>query len=176
MWKLFDWECSECGATKEHMVCPHDGSPATRWVYLPCQCAPGRPVLHNRVVSAPAKYLGDRPMAPRVYGGSNDTTGYRPVPEYPELRDGVSWEDREVGDGRVQRTKVIKASALIEHQNTAQWREVHKAREAICDENAGKKARLPALRAGKVDLRNSKMPGDPRLTERRKATSNATPS
>jgi len=171
VWKLYDWMCTDCGNVREHMVRPDDGQGAPRLVALPCDCggSPGGSI-HRRLASAPAKYLGDRPMAPRVYGGSYDTTGYRSVPEYPELRDGVTFEEREGPGGRPQKTKVIKASALIEHQNTPQWREVHEAREAICDENAMKRARLPALKAGKVDLRGSKLPGDPRLAERRKAT------
>ena len=170
MWKLYDWQCTECSTTREHMVCPRDGEEAQTLTWLPCGCANRRATLHRRLVSAPAKYLGDRPMHPAVYGGNKDTAGYRSVPDYPELKEGITYEDREVADGRVQRTKVVKASALMEHQNTAQWREVHAAREAICDENATKRKRLPALKAGKVDLRNSKTPGDPRFTEKRKPT------
>jgi len=169
--KLYDWRCNRCGAEAEHFIKVADGDTAPLQWQLPCGCA-DVDTPHVRLASPPAKYMGDRIMAPRVYGGRNDTAGYKPVPDYPELRDGVTYEEREI-DGRVRKAKVVKASALIDHQNTPQWKEVHREREAICDENAVKRARLPALKAGKVDLRNSKLPGDPKLTEKRKATTHA---
>lgn len=170
MLKIYDWECVKCGARSEHFITVERGRTPPSWLRFLCSCG-GRPE-HRRLVSMPARYLGDKPVTTCVYGGNSDTAGFRAVPAYPELRDGVRFEKREAPDGSLRNTKIVKASALMEHQNSVEWREVHKAREAICDENAAKLSRLPALKAGKISLRDTKLPGDPSLTTKRKVVSN----
>mgnify|MGYP001829001580 CR=1 FL=1 len=168
MWKLYDWQCTACGFVREAMVNPPDGTDAPRFIEIECaRCDATTEFL--RLTSPPAKYLGDRPMRPTVYGGRYDTTGYRTPPAYPELRDGVRYERREVAPGEYVNTKVVQAGALIEHQNTAQWNEVHAAREAMLAEDAPRRERVRHLKAGTADLRQTKLPGDPLLGERRKA-------
>lgn len=176
MWKLYDWQCCDCGDVRESMINPPDGEDAPRFIVLACPCADDEDgtAMHQRLVSAPAKYLGDRPLTGRVFGGNYDTCGWRTPPAYPELKEGVRHERREVAPGHFIDTKVIEAGALIEHQNRPEWNEAHRARRAMLKEDEARRARAPHLKAGTADLRQQKLPGDPLLSEKRKGIKHAT--
>jgi hypothetical protein len=139
MWRNVDWRCA-CGTIHEDLVEVPYGSPLPKSHFTSCpRC---RKVTRcTRVLSAPAQYLGEKPLSPRVHGGSFDTMGKRRLPSLPEFT-GETGQD------------------FVDHVHTREYQVTKKRRAAIRAENALKRRRA----AAGVSFRHNPVPGDPKWT------------
>jgi hypothetical protein len=109
---------------------------------LACRCASAK-VFHERLLSPPAEYLGERPLSVMVTGGSCDTTGHRRLPELPEFT-GQTGDD------------------FRDFVQTKEYREAKDRRAKVSAENKVKRKRAAAVRSGKLaSMRHHPLPGDP---------------
>jgi len=142
---LFDLQCSSCGHIAEHFVL-HRGP---KMFHVECdEC--GETVSHVKCpVQKPAFYLGDRPRAPMVAGGSVDTVGAkRPEVSMPEM-----------SDAQLETTAGVQDFYRSKH-----WKEYEKSNAATKKENAAKKERARLIKSGaNIDMRSNPLPGDPKF-------------
>ena len=138
MWRNADWRCS-AGHVHEELVQVSAGKKLPRSHFTCCRVC-RKVVRCVRVLSAPAKYLGDRPLSPRIRGGSFDTMGYKKLPALPEFK-GETGTD------------------FIDHVRTPAYQAAKKQRAAAKAENALKRRRAVAG----VSFRHNPVPGDPDL-------------
>jgi hypothetical protein len=139
MLKLFDWKCRSCGATIEHVIDVAAKMLAPRTMRSSCRSCRKR-TTHERLMSAPAPYTGEKVYCPRVYGGKFDTMGYRSGPKLPEIKDGENLRDYARANKEILRER----------------REVFKG-------NTEKRKRANALaKGGRVNFRRDKCRADPK--------------
>jgi hypothetical protein len=77
-YRNLDWECP-CGDKREALVWVPHGEPSPASAAIECETC-GHVTDHERRMSLPAAYLGEKPYAPKVYGGRFDTMGLAPLP------------------------------------------------------------------------------------------------
>jgi hypothetical protein len=152
MLKLYDWECQHCGAVSEQFVDVDTDAP--QWYVHDCgTCQAG--TAHRRLMSAPAQYLADRVMAPRVIGGRHDTMGCQSLPELPPLPAGaVRYETRE-HRGREVKMEVVSGEAIHQRRSTPEYREAMQERARVAAGNETRKAMAGDVQKGKVRLDES---------------------
>ena len=148
MFRNYDWECTVCHAMREHIVQFPQGDKPPQFETIACEeCE--RETWHQRLISLPAEYHGERVFNPVVRGGSFDTAGFKALPSLPDLPAGVP----------------ETAGNYREIWRTPEYREIKRERNAIKAENAAKQKRLKLLRKGEnINMRRDKLPGDPKLT------------
>lgn len=149
MFRQYDFECCLCGGVHADLVNVPSGAKPLGLYELRCPhcdcCA-----NHQRLMSCPAPYMGEKVLNPSVRGGAYDTMGYKPLPQPPRLKS---------DNGRVT-TEVLK-----ERKESKEYKEVMKERACIQRENAAKKKRAQYIAEGKnINMRNDKLPGDPKVT------------
>jgi hypothetical protein len=157
MLRYYDWECSKGHVHADLVEVPH-GTDAPRFAEMHCPDCGGRPRAHRRIVSLTAKYLGEKLHSPMVYGSDLDTAGWKqpsiPMPHPPEA-DGPPGADGYTN---------IPGEALREHFETPAWKEWYGESKALDKENAFKRKRRRAIKAGKnVDVKHHRVAGDPKL-------------
>ena len=149
---LYEFECLSCETQSEHVA---SWQPTTR-VPMPCHAC-GRVTEQLRLISRPARYMGDRPERVMVYGGNYDTTGHRALPELPMPES----ETREING---ETFEVYSEAACRDTFATHEWKEREAAADAIIAEDRVRRERTRAIKAGaNIDLRSNPLPGDPHL-------------
>lgn len=145
MLRLYDWECTKCGAKREALVLVPHGAAPPKTQPLPCTCvASQKDTKHRRLLSRPAQYLGERPLNVVMRGGSCDTMGYKPLPDLPEFPDNGSADD------------------FCDFVQRPEYKEAKKQRAAVERENRTKRKRAAALKRGDIkSMRHCPLPGDP---------------
>lgn len=147
MFRSFDWECQTCGNVDWRVVGVPSGSSVPTEHLWPCDMCEAE-TLHDRVLSLPAPYMGERVYNPQVAGGKFDTLGHKigpslPPPLPPEAKAG-DWVDR----WQSKEFKERKAAIVANNK-----------------ENAAKRKRAAALKRGEnVNMRTDKLAGDPKIT------------
>lgn len=148
MFRNYDWMCDGCASKVEYgmKLSQIDNEKPPEEIQLFCRvCEEFK--LHARLLSLPAPYMGEKVCNPQVHGGKFDTMGEAPVPSLPELPAGSD------------------TSAYRELFQTAEYKEVRAERDNIISQNKAKKKRAAALaQGGTVNMRNDKLPGDPKVT------------
>ncbi len=144
--RQYDFQCARCTETHPDLVwVPHGQKPPKRARIFCRTC--GDNTMHDRLISAPAKYTYDRPFAPVVYGGKYDTMGHRQSGvELPDLpRDATFDQARDVLMSKDRREKV-------------------EANLAVARENKLKRKRAAAMKKDpNLNLRAHRLPGDPEM-------------
>lgn len=143
--RQYDFLCWDCNTKATHLVdVPGGGTPAKHYKLECKRC--GKETGHERVMSAPAVYVYDRPYAPIVYGGKFDTMGYKNPPRLPDIPDGAAFD---------------QARDIL---TSKKWDDKAKERLAQHRENEIKRKRAAAMRKGEgIDIRKNPLPGDPPL-------------
>ena len=160
--KAYDFTCSECHVSCEHYVYPEKGASPERYYDLECKAC-GKTCSHARLPSAPAKYLADRAVHAFVHGGPNDTMGAEEMPDLPDLPASCYTRRTREHGGREVAFNVCKTDDVLALAETREWKDAERDQNRISKSNALKRERLPHLKAGTVDLRSAKLPGDPCL-------------
>ena len=140
MFRLFDWQCTKCNRIAERV------EPAElKHLHADCPVC-GTMTNHDRILSAPAPYLGEKPHNPEMMGGKFDTMGMRAPPCGPIMPDGLSY------------------SGVKDYLNTREVKEARAERKKVIEENKMKRKRAQALRQGKnINMRVDRLPGDPKI-------------
>ncbi len=156
-YRLFDFECQQCGITQERLAWVDIASPkavsVTKYIRADCvKC--GEETKHTRVISLPAPYYGERDYAPSVTGGRFDTNGYERVerPKEHDLRDCYDLTNPEKRD---------KAQEIVTSKS---YREFKRERIQLAKRNKAKRDRARAIERGeRINLRSksNQLPGDP---------------
>lgn len=146
MYRLYDFECGACGARDEHLVDVPRCEPVPRVITADCRhCA--QECEHERIVSLPAPYMGERLCNPLVHGGRFDTTGNRALTPLPDLPAGVEHNSDNY-------------SQLFASRD---YREAQKTRSVEHSQNLAKRKRLAAYKRGEqVNFKRDRCPGDPK--------------
>lgn len=181
MFRLYDFECEICGDKKEHLVDVPNGEKPPKETKIYCDCRPNHPlgIFHKRVVSKPARYMGECYCAPQVNGGEFDTMGMKellPTPDLPgqdkyqelvaKRMEGVreNASPDEVRQAFRDATKDAPSSsdyaALFQ---TSEYKEARRVNEKIKEENKQKRKRAAALKKGEnINFKKDKCLGDPK--------------
>lgn len=147
--RLYDYECSKCHHTAEHLTWSDAETAVPLRRTLTCKACDSR-VSHRRVMSLPAKYTGERVDKVLVYGSDLDTAGFRqpdqPFPRPPGMETGE-----------------VSADTWKSHFETPAWKAWSKEKKARDGENRKKRRRAAAIKRGEnVNLRRDRAPGDPK--------------
>lgn len=151
MYRYYDWECGDCdlrhGMVGGGQDRPSDPSPDTAVIECP-RCGPAQ---HTKVVSRPAKYLGDQADSPMVMGGNYDTMGYRKskldMPQPPD-----DWND-------------FSASQVQDFFQQPEWKAWRDDEKRIAKEDKARRERTRLIKSGaNIDVKHHPLPGDPKLT------------
>jgi hypothetical protein len=179
MFRLYDFECIECGTLNEHLVEVPHGSTVELGQILFCSLC-GKYTLHSWRLSIPAKYLGECWCAPQIRGGAYDTMGEKehiPTPDLPgqaEYQEKLAERLRGVREhASSQEFKSAWAEATRDAPSssdyatlfsTPEYKEAVRVNNQITEENEGKKKRAAAIRRGEnVNFKKDKCFGDPKL-------------
>jgi len=178
MFRLFDWECHDCGRVIEEMIdVPRDEDPPTT-IQHPCICCDG-PAIFERLFPLPAPYLGEKVHNYAQCGGSFDTMGHRKLPSLPTAP-GMAEHRREVERFTAtlpsdmapeQRANEVfsqfegkgpSGADLQDHFQTPAFKKAKAERKKVRAQNAEKKRRASAIAKGEnVNMRYDKCAGDP---------------
>ena len=171
MLRLYDWDCRRCGAIGEHLVRVDSGTAPPKESTLPCPAC-NQDTPHERRLSLPAPYLGEKVHNICVYGGSNDTMGYKALPKLPKVP-GADNVNRKFNEYLAQGASPKDAYRdtwkdtpdLADYNsvcNKPEVREIEKERSRIMKENIKKRERARALKSGaNINMRQDKCAGDP---------------
>jgi len=142
MLRLYDFEC-ERGHIHEALVdVPAGEHPGTHYALTCPKCRACSP--HLRLISPPAKYLGEKVMSPKVYGGQFDTMGAKALPTLPEFPDEGSARD------------------FVDFVHDRDYRDAKRERARVRRENKIKRARAKAARRDpNLSFRHNRVAGDP---------------
>ncbi len=138
----------------------------------------GEETEQERLISAPAPYMGERLLNPIVRGGSYDTAGDAPMPSYPDapgeaehvakIQSKLSALGQDAPQAeRYEAMASVASDApdIISHMGKPECIEIKKERKRIGEQNIAKKQRLRALKRGEnVNMRRDRLAGDPKLT------------
>lgn len=146
MFRLYDFQCWECGLVIEAVhTFPSDQSPV-RGKALWCESCQVN-TLHERLISRPAPYLGEKLFTVPVYGGRFDTAGAKRPPKKPDLLPAHA-----------------TASDYRDRYHSKEWKEWRKEHDSVRAENKIKQNRMSAIKKDPtIDMRHYKVPGDPKL-------------
>lgn len=179
MKRLADIECEFCGERAEELINKAHGEPMPKRVAAHCgHCFNLTP--HSVLISAPAKYLGEKNLSPHVYGGRFDTMGHRAGPDLPDLPGAATHgafvakklaalgPDASTADRKAVLAETMESApssadyaALF---STPEYRERMAERKRIGVENKAKRARAAAFARGEtVNFRRDKVAGDPNM-------------
>ncbi len=146
-WRQYDWQCTKCGYEHADLVSvPHGEKPPPK-ARLDCPGCGGE-TLHEKLLSLPAPYLGEKAFSPIVSGGKFDTAGCETPPPLPDVPEGLSGDD------------------VADFFQRPEYKDAKRRREEVKQRNAAKRKRLAAHRRtkGGVDFRRHRLKGDPKLT------------
>lgn len=178
MFRLYDFVCTQCKVKDEHLVdTPHGEKVALLirdWCY---QC--NDTVDHERVMSMPAPYMGEKVVNPIMHGGKNDTAGKKALPPLPELKGEAEYQAKlgaEIAKassgGREAVNEVLErmsgeAPSSADYGtlfDSKEYKKAEKRRARAKAENDEKKKRLKAIRRGEqVNMKRDKCRGDPKI-------------
>ena len=177
VYRQYDFSCTGCDAEAPYLVDVPSGELPLKSYDMQCQAC-GDVCAHERLLSMPAPYMGERNLSPVVHGGKFDTAGKAPMPGYPDmpgeaeyqreaqarlatLPAGASWEDRKAA---MRSVDAPSTHDLVEHMSKPECREIAKERKRIDGQNKQKQKRLSAARRGQqVNFRRDRCAGDPKL-------------
>jgi hypothetical protein len=173
--RLYDWQCEDCGSVSERLVTvPHGEAPARSYELECLACADYTD--HTRLISPPARYMGEKVHNPMISGGRFDTTGHRPLPAYPDMAGEAEYNTRlqaRLAEAPASERRAVmremgnSAPSLYdyhEHMSKPEVREIAKERKRIASENKQKQKRLAALKRGEsVNFKRDRVAGDPKL-------------
>jgi hypothetical protein len=122
--------------------------------------------IHERRISCPAPYMGEKVLNPMVSGGGFDTTGHKALPALPEFKDsGEVFRDDPRSEASPGNRGKVAREALTEHFQSSDFKEAKRARAAVKAENKQKQKRAAAIRRGEnVNMRRDRCAGDPAIT------------
>lgn len=181
--KLFDYECTECGRKREAFLSVPPGASPQSQRGLECSDCAGF-TIHDRLISAPSQYLGERQFNPMIHGGRWDTMGARELPTLPDLPGESAHIERAsraaaalpadlTRHERAHELRKIVGSAsdapttsdYAAHFATSEYREAKAARDRVRAENAEKRKRATALARGEnINFRRDRCKGDAAVT------------
>lgn len=181
MLRLFDWKCKPCGQAHEALVpVPHgEDTPGEAFVHC-ADC--GDSTAHERQMSLPAPYMGEKVLNPSVRGGNYDTMGHKALPDLPDLPGAAEHSEKlgralsAVPDG--PRRDDARRDVMAAHLKTAPsgadyatmfaspaYKEAEAAQAPVIAENKSKRARAAAIANGEnVNMRRDRALGDPNIT------------
>ena len=173
--RLFDFACIDCGFKQEALVdVPFGETPASRHELYCDDCDVVS--WHDRQLSLPAPYMGEKNLSPIVRGGRFDTAGHAPMPSYPDMPGEADYQaklgralSRNPAHDRdaVLRSMINEAPALEDyaaHMSKPECVEIKRERKRIGSQNAQKHQRLAAAKRGEqVNFRRDKCAGDPAM-------------
>lgn len=148
MFRLFDWECDECGDVTEHIIEFATGEGPPPAGEFPCYACEDMTQHTRCAVNLTAQYMGDKPIVAAVHGGRNDTMGHGPVTPLP-----------------TPPRELESKSDYMDWVHTPERREQLQQRQADRAKNRVKRERAQKLkRAGEpLDLRKHRVAGDPKI-------------
>lgn len=148
MFRLYDWECRDCGDVHEEAIEFPQGDLPPKCIVAHCYRCDHR-VSHHRLFPLFSDITDETAFNPMVNGGKYDTTGHAPLPQLPQMPPGTE----------------RNSDNLKQHYASKEWREACKARDHKQQENKAKQKRADLIRAGKnINMRRDKLPGDPKIT------------
>ena len=143
VFRQYDIECLGCGHVHAGLIQAMSGQPVPKRVNDDCpRC--GKETRHDRLISCPAEYMGEKDQSPIVKGGNMDTAGEERLPELPTLPT-MSHSD--------QYRDLFK---------TPEYKEAKRKRTVVSSNNKQKKRRLAAkMRGENVNFKRDRCKGDP---------------
>lgn len=179
VFRFYDWQCTACDEQAERLTNVPHGEPVPRQDVMECHAC-GQFCLHERLMSAPAEYMGEKVHNPMVSGGRFDTMGMRRLPKLPDIdgakqhREAIERDMRALGpDYSKDMAQQVhdhhaKSAPTMEdysyHFKTPEYVEAKRARRKARKENLEKQKRAKALRKGaNINMRRDKCAGDPRI-------------
>ena len=179
MLRLADWKCDTCGELGEELVEVPRGESLPKQQELVCATCNAE-TTHTRQLALPAPYMGERPLNPRMFGGSFDTMGREAPPDLPELPGAVEHMQATAtklaelpadagADARREVLRDMRATApssadFAAHFATREYREAEAQGRKVAQRNAGKRKRAAAMLRGEpVNMKRDRLPGDPNL-------------
>jgi hypothetical protein len=155
------------------------GEPVPESAPFECLCC-GEETTHERKLSMPARYLGEKNLSPRISGGRFDTTGHAAPPVYPDMPGESEYQARvdkavralgpNASDAAIRsevRALAGDAPSLSDyaaHLSRPECREIKRERQRVAKQNAQKRKRLAAAKRGEnVNFRRDRCAGDPKL-------------
>jgi len=179
--KAIDWECSICGSREEGTltwVNSGDPRPKHRQDYCPfCDTITDQ----DSLIGMPARYMGEAVCSPKVYGGQYDTMGFREEMDLPDLP-GVEEHSEKMREQMAalpdnaspQELRSAFAEASKDAPSSAdyaalfatrEYRETEAMNAKIRADNAEKRARTKAWKAGQqINMKRDKCRADPKIT------------
>lgn len=150
--RFYDWECARCGVVAEHLVSVPTGEDVPREMDEHCEHC-GRWGKHERLMSCPGPYFGEKVINPQVHGGKYDTMGKKRLPRIDTLIDTKTRGEMKLDIARMKERRYSK-----------EYQEIMKERASIKKENAAKQKRARAIAEGRpINMRRDRLPGDPKI-------------
>lgn len=132
-------------------------------------------------MSAPAQYMGEKVLNPRISGGRFDTMGYVTPPSLPDLPGADEHSERVCADmGRLPENASKEDYKEVRRRHrrdspsdadyaalfsTSEYREAAAERKRVVRQNAVKRERAAALARGdNINFRRDRVDGDPNMT------------
>lgn len=184
--RIFDWECTCCGeVSKDRVFALAYPAPVPAREVAPCDnCM--LDTYHRRLPPKFAEYLGEKTRRicnPQVSGGSFDTMGMAREPKMPSI---PGWEEH--NKKMQERVKTLPPEAsredvlaatddlkrqgprykdLKDHIHSKEYKEARAEKDNIRRQNLAKRKRAKAIARGETTMRDSPLPGDPKVLKQR---------
>lgn len=179
-YRMAEVECTVCNTRHDELVWVDHGKRLPKALDAYCMDCEDT-TKHDRLMGAPARYMGEKQLSPAMYGGTYDTMGARelePLPELPGAKEhSAKMRDRlrllpnnatkaERMAAQVEACSDAPTSAdYAEHFKSREWRDVWARNQKTTRENTQKQKRAAALARGEnVNFRRDKCAGDPKMT------------
>jgi len=186
VYKQADWECRDCREDFTSTVNVPHGDVLPLSVLWPafeesdrCPWCGGVQGA-DKLLSAPAKYMGECVRNPVCYGGDFDTAGHEMAPQLPRFDAAADHRrklsaaigalpsdashDEQMAIHREHSRDAPRVDDWKGHFSQAGYGEIEEAREEVATRNKTKRKRLAALKqGGNVNMRRDKVSGDPKI-------------
>lgn len=172
---LYDLECMTCELVHEGFA-HYNKSGRYQLVCAKCR----KETTHRRLPSLIAKYMGEKLMNFEVAGGSFDTMGKRRLSKPPSFTEADEHSRKQAAAIKAlplnaSRADIVEAAESVgKGPSGADWRahlnrpDVKEARALRREEmrrNRLKQKRAAAIKRGEnINMRNTRLPGDPKVT------------
>lgn len=157
MFRYYDFECGDCRDVHPLLIQVPAGQAVPQWSDDECPNC-GSITRHERRMSCPAPYMGEKVYNPSVSGGKYDTMGYKKAPKIPELP-ASAYEKG--ADGK----KRIRIDAMKDRMHSPEYKDAMRVRQEVATQNTLKRKRAAAMERGEnINMRRDRLPGDPKIT------------
>lgn len=181
MFRLYDFECLECGNIQEILVDTPRGESPSKITQGDCETCEATTSFERRL-SLPAPYMGERVLNPVMHGGRFDTAGMRDLPDLPDLPGETERQAKVAAKidamgvdkmpARERSRAIVGASSDAPSSNdyrslfeSREYKRAKRDRELINSENAEKRKRHAAIKRGEnINMRRDRCKGDPKIT------------